>query len=49
MTALDTVMLKYRKQGVNVEVIALNEASKTLVNRFGVHDKSEDTDILAGH
>ena len=49
MSALDKVVLKYRKQGVNVEVIGLNEASKTLVDRFGVHDKSEDVNIVFGH
>lgn len=49
VSALDKVVLKYRKNGVNVEVIGLNEASKTLVDRFGVHDKSEDVDIIVGH
>ena len=49
VSALDKVVLKYRKQGVNVEVIGLNEASKTLVDRFGVHDKSEDVNIVFGH
>ncbi|OOH85815.1 sodium-independent anion transporter [Pasteurellaceae bacterium 15-036681] len=49
VSALDKVVLRYRKQGVIVEVIGLNEASKTLVDRFGVHDKSEDVDIIMGH
>ncbi|EPY99137.1 SulP family inorganic anion transporter [Mannheimia haemolytica] len=46
VSALDKVVLKYRKSDVEVEIIGLNEASKTLVDRFGVHDKSEDVDIL---
>lgn len=46
VSALDKVVLKYRKLGIEVEVIGLNEASKTLVDRFGVHDKSEETDII---
>lgn len=46
VSALDKVVLKYRKKGVNVDIIGLNEASKTLVDRFGIHDKSEDIDII---
>lgn len=39
--ALDRVVFKYRKQGAVVEVIGLNEVSKTLVDRMGLHDKRE--------
>ncbi|HDL6301891.1 TPA: SulP family inorganic anion transporter [Mannheimia haemolytica] len=49
VSALDKVVLKYRKSDVEVEIIGLNEASKTLVDRFGVHDKSEDVDIILNH
>ena len=48
VSALDKVVLRYRKAGAEVEVIGLNEASRTLVDRFGTHDKSEATDII-GH
>jgi len=37
--ALDKVVLKFRRDGADVEVIGLNEASATIVDRFGVHDK----------
>lgn len=37
--ALDKVVIKLRRAGVAVEVMGLNEASATLVGRFGVHDK----------
>lgn len=37
--ALDRVMLKGRRQGREMEVVGLNAASATLVERFGVHDK----------
>ncbi|BBK29968.1 SulP family sulfate permease [Stella humosa] len=37
--ALDRAVLRLRRQGVAVEVIGLNAASATLVDRFGVHDK----------
>ncbi|UNU73840.1 SulP family inorganic anion transporter [Moraxella nasovis] len=49
ISALDKVVIKYRKLGANVSVYGLNEASQTLVDRFGVHDKSEDVDIVMGH
>lgn len=45
VSALDKVVLKFRKEGVEVEVIGLNEASEPIVDVFGVHDKS-DTDVL---
>lgn len=37
--ALDKVVLKFRREGAEVEVIGMNEASATIVDRFGVHDK----------
>jgi SulP family sulfate permease len=37
--ALDKVVLRFKREGRQVEVIGLNEASATLVDRFGVHDK----------
>ncbi|WP_371345013.1 SulP family inorganic anion transporter [Ancylobacter sp. IITR112] len=37
--ALDKAVLKFRKAGASVEVIGLNEASATMVDRFAVHDK----------
>jgi SulP family sulfate permease len=39
ISALDTVVLKFKRDGTEVEVVGLNEASTTLVDRFGVHDK----------
>ncbi len=37
--ALDTVVMKERRRGLDVEVVGLNEASATMVERYGVHDK----------
>jgi SulP family sulfate permease len=39
VSALDKVVLKARSRGRIVEVIGLNEASATMVERFGQHDK----------
>ena len=47
--ALDKAVIKFRREGADVEVIGLNEASATIVDRFGVHDKPESVDQLMGH
>lgn len=49
VSALDKVVLKFRREGCEVEVIGLNEASATMVDRFGVHDKDGADDLLLGH
>jgi sulfate permease, SulP family len=42
-------VLKFRREGTEVEVIGLNEASATLVDKFAVHDKDGAEDLLASH
>lgn len=50
VNALDMTVLKFRREGALVEVIGLNKASETIVDRFGVHDKPEEIDrVLGGH
>ncbi|MEZ5660871.1 MAG: SulP family inorganic anion transporter [Burkholderiaceae bacterium] len=49
VSALDKVVLKFRREGTDVEVIGLNEASATMVDRFAIHDKDVGDDILLGH
>ncbi len=49
VTALDTVVLKFRREGAQVEVLGLNEASTTLVDRLGVHDKPDAVARLSAH
>lgn len=39
VSALDKVVMKFKREGTEVEVVGLNEASATLVDRFAVHDK----------
>ena len=39
VSALDKVVLKFKREGAKVEVIGLDEASATMVDRFAVHDK----------
>jgi SulP family sulfate permease len=42
-------VLKYRREGTAVEIIGLNEASATIVDRLGVHDKPEAERLMGGH
>lgn len=49
ISALDKVVIKFRREGTEVEIIGLNEASATLVDRFAVHDKPDAIDRLMGH
>jgi SulP family sulfate permease len=48
--ALDKVVIKFRREGADVELIGLNEANSTIIDRFGIHDKPEEIEkIMGGH
>ncbi len=48
--SLDKVVIKFRREGADVELIGLNDASSTIVDRFGVHDKPEEIEkVMGGH
>jgi SulP family sulfate permease len=47
--AVDKVVLRFRKRGVKVELIGLNEASATLLDRLAMHDKIDDLEDLTAH
>jgi sulfate permease, SulP family len=47
INALDRVVLKFRHHGVAVEILGMNEASQTLVDRLALHDKP-GTELPAG-
>ncbi|OIP15562.1 MAG: sodium-independent anion transporter [Comamonadaceae bacterium CG_4_9_14_3_um_filter_60_33] len=49
VSALDKVVVKFRREGTEVEVIGLNEASATMVDRFAVHDKPDAIEQLMSH
>lgn len=50
VTALDKVVVKFRREGTEVELVGMNEASTTIVDRFGLHDKPAGIEkIMAGH
>lgn len=39
VAAVDKVVFRYRRQGAEVEVIGMNEAGRTLIDRVGKYDK----------
>lgn len=49
VAALDKVVFKWRKQGVLVDVIGLNQASTTIVDRFGEHHKTDKVQDVMSH
>jgi SulP family sulfate permease len=49
VAALDTVVLKFRREGAEVEIFGLNKASETIVGELGIHDKPGALERLLGH
>lgn len=49
ISALDKVVIKFRREGTEVTVEGLNEASRTLVDKFAVHNKDGAEDISLDH
>ncbi|MCX4190079.1 SulP family inorganic anion transporter [Methylophaga sp. OBS3] len=50
VTALDKVVIKFRREGTQVDLIGMNAATATIVDKFGVHDKPEEVEkMLGGH
>jgi len=49
VAALDMAVLKFRRAGADVEIVGLNEASETIVDRLAIHDKPGALDKLMGH
>ncbi len=47
--ALDMAVLKFRREGAEVEVVGMNAASETIVDRLALHDKPGALDKLAAH
>ena len=40
VSAVDQVVFRYRRQGAEVEVIGMNAAARTLIDKVGKHDKT---------
>jgi len=49
VAALDRVVMRLRRDGRRVEVVGLNAASQTIVDRFGLHDKPAASEHPPAH
>ncbi|TGQ28290.1 SulP family inorganic anion transporter [Mesorhizobium sp. M00.F.Ca.ET.216.01.1.1] len=49
VAALDMAVLKFRRDGAEVGIIGMNEASETIVDRLAIHDKPGALDKLMAH
>ena len=47
--AVDKVVLRFRKRGIQVDLIGLNEASATLLERLAIHDDPDALEKMASH
>jgi SulP family sulfate permease len=49
VNAIDVAVLKFRRAGAEVDVIGLNEASATIMDKLAVHDQPGAMERLLGH
>ncbi|MCQ8878738.1 SulP family inorganic anion transporter [Pseudoalteromonas shioyasakiensis] len=50
VTSLDKVVIKFRREGAEVEIIGMSEATATMVDKFAVHNDPEQVEkLMAGH
>jgi SulP family sulfate permease len=49
VAAIDKAVLRFRRRGVEVELVGLNEASATLISRLAMHDKPGAVEMAPGH
>ena len=49
VAALDSVILKFRREGADIKTVGLNEASETIVDKLAIHDKPGALERLLGH
>lgn len=47
--ALDMAILKFRRDGAEVEIVGMNDATETIVDKLAVHDKPGAMDKLMAH
>jgi len=49
VAAVDMVVLKFRREGAIVELVGMNEATETIVDRLALHDKPGAMEQLQSH
>ncbi|TGD61623.1 SulP family inorganic anion transporter [Tabrizicola sp. WMC-M-20] len=47
--ALDMAILKFRRDGAEVEIVGMNQATETIVDKLAIHDKPGAMDKLMAH
>jgi sulfate permease, SulP family len=47
--ALDKVVLKFRREGTSVELVGMNEASTTIVDKLAIYDKPDALELMMKH
>lgn len=48
VAALDKVVIRFRREGADVKIIGMNEASSTVIDKFGVHNNTAEVEKLLG-
>jgi SulP family sulfate permease len=48
VAALDMIVLKFRREGAAVDIVGMNEASETIVDKLGIHDRPGALERLMG-
>tara|TARA_R110002049_G_scaffold85550_5_gene217452 strand:+ start:7566 stop:9053 length:1488 start_codon:yes stop_codon:yes gene_type:complete len=50
VSSLDKVVIRFRREGADVEIIGMSEATETIVDKFGVHNDPDEVEkLMAGH
>ena len=47
--ALDMAVMKFRRDGAEVDIVGMNEATETIVDKLAIHDKPGAIDKLMAH
>lgn len=49
VNALDTIVVKFRRDGKHVELLGMNSASATIVENLGIHNKPNALELITKH
>jgi len=49
VAAIDRVVIKFRRNGAEVDLIGLNEASATLIDKLAIHNSPDALEEISGH
>ncbi|ELV07239.1 Putative sulfate transporter ybaR [Wohlfahrtiimonas chitiniclastica SH04] len=49
IAALDQVMIKFKREGTEVELVGMNESSQIMIDKFAIYDKSDALNHINKH